>query len=76
MTGRGERRARDPKTGRLYRVVGRVISHKPRVAIRRAGRDNLALAPASLLTSDRVNRPEFDGGSFHWEAAGRGAAAA
>jgi hypothetical protein len=43
-------RAVDPRTGRLYRVVGPARSFRsPPKALRRAKLDNLAIVPASLL---------------------------
>ena len=44
------RRAVDPRTGRLYRVVAKPARlGAPPPALRRATLDNLALVPASLL---------------------------
>jgi hypothetical protein len=43
-------RAVDPRTGRLYRVVGPARPFRsPPKALRRARLDNLAIVPASLL---------------------------
>ena len=49
-----QRRAVDPKTGRLYRIVrrtpaARLAFEAPPRALRRAQLDNLAIVPASLL---------------------------
>lgn len=44
---RPQRRAVDPKTGRLYRIV-HALKAPPR-AVRKAQLDNVALVPASLL---------------------------
>jgi hypothetical protein len=44
-------RAVDPRTGRLYRVVGPAQHFEsPPKALQRARLDNLAIVPASLLT--------------------------
>ncbi len=51
MKWRGpQRRAVDPTTGRLYRVIGKPARlSAPPVPLRRATLDNLALVPGSLL---------------------------
>ncbi len=43
------RRAVDPRTGRLYRIIRPARLASPPTAVRRARLDNLALVPASLL---------------------------
>lgn len=50
MSSQPQRRPRDPRSGRLYRVIGspRKLSAPPR-SLRRAKLDNLALVPGSLL---------------------------
>jgi hypothetical protein len=50
----GQRRAVDPKTGRLYRILGPAKAAPrsfgaPPPALRKAHLDNLAIVPASLL---------------------------
>jgi len=48
--GSPQRRAVDPKTGRLYRVIGTPARlPAPPPAVRRATLDNLVLVPGSLL---------------------------
>ncbi len=51
MKRRGpQRRAVDPTTGRLYRIIGKPARlSAPPVPLRRATLDNLALVPGSLL---------------------------
>ena len=51
MRRRGpQHRAVDPKTGRLYRMIGKSTRlAAPPAALRRATLDNLALVPGSLL---------------------------
>lgn len=42
-------RPRDPKTGRLFRLVNAPTLSPPPPALRRAASDNLALVPGSVL---------------------------
>lgn len=51
MTYRGrQRRERDPRNGRLFRIIGsKRVSVTPPKAVRKARLDNLALVPGSVL---------------------------